>query len=144
MKTRFTTGQHGFTLIEAMLTVSIIGILAAIAYPNYTTHTQKARRSVATAQILQSVQQLEKCFTINTTYELASCPAVPASYNTPEGYYTITVDPRTATSYTVIATARTTGGQAGDTHCRKFTLDNLGTRSAYDSGNAQQSDCWSS
>ena len=55
--------SHGFTLIELMITVVIIGILAAIAYPSYQNYTKQTRRSDAQIALTQAANQQEKFFT---------------------------------------------------------------------------------
>lgn len=127
--------QKGFTLMELMIVVSIIAILAAIAYPAYTSQVQKSRRVDAKAALMTAAQTLERCFTENNSYAAAACvTAVPASWTVSQGDYTIAFTNRTATAYTLTATA--TGLQAGDSRCAVFTLTNVGAKTA------TNSDCW--
>lgn len=58
----------GFTLIEVMIVVAIIGILAAIAYPNYSEYVFKGRRAEARTALTDLMQQQERYFTQNSTY----------------------------------------------------------------------------
>lgn len=126
---------RGFTLIELMVTVSIVAILAAIAYPAYTSQVQKSRRADAKVALVSAAQTLERCFTENNSYAHASCvTAVPNSWTLPQGTYTIAVSNRAAATYTLTATA--TGVQAGDTRCAAFTLNQANTKTA------TNSDCW--
>ena len=60
--------QHGFTLIEVMITVAIIGILAAIAYPSYTSQIAKGRRAECRSGLLQSMQQQERYYSQYNAY----------------------------------------------------------------------------
>ena len=102
--------SHGFTLIELMITVVIIGILAAIAYPSYQNYTKQTRRSDAQIALTQAANQQERFFTECNSYapsitaaRPATCPPVPAgsglglSSLSPEKHYVITlVDPTPA------------------------------------------------
>lgn len=60
--------QSGFTLIELMITVAIVGILTAVAYPAYTSSIQKGRRAQARTAILELLQQQERYMTQRNTY----------------------------------------------------------------------------
>ena len=62
----------GFTLIELMIVVAIIGLLAAVAYPSYTDSVAKGKRGEARAAILDLLQQQERYFTQMNTYEAFS------------------------------------------------------------------------
>ena len=62
------TANHGFTLIELMIVVAIIGILASIAYPSYRNSVLKGRRAEARTAIAELMQQQERYMTQNNTY----------------------------------------------------------------------------
>lgn len=126
-----------------MITVAIIGILAAIAYPSFTRYMQKSRRSDATGTVLQDAQVLQRCYSQNFSY-VAACPGAPvAATASTNGYYTITMSNVTPTGYLITATA--IGMQVGDVPCQSFTLDSSGQQLAYDSGGALNTQtCWGS
>ena len=60
--------EMGFTLIELMITVAIVGILAAVAYPAYTDQIRKGRRAECRIGLLQSMQQQERYYSQFNTY----------------------------------------------------------------------------
>ena len=130
--TRRKNTQGGFTLIELMIVVVVIGILAAIALPNYSNFVRSGHRADAQADMLQFAQAMERCFTRYRTYsnvatDVACSPAIPQAAR-----YTFTVVPNpltttTATTFTISATPNTVGGQNLD-QCGVMTLDHRGQR----------------
>ena len=116
------TNRHGgFTLIELMIVIAIIGILAGIAYPQYSQYVQKSRRADGQLALLEEVQALERCK--STRYTYANCTLTQAS--SPENYYTITL---TSTANTFAITATGQHQQANDTDCKVMTINQLGER----------------
>jgi len=99
----------GFTLIEVMLVVSLIAILALIAYPSYQTNIRKAKRNDAIEALLRIQLAEEKWRVSDTDYATLAELGNPT---TKEGFYSITIPINTATGYTVKAIA--IGDQAND------------------------------
>jgi type IV pilus assembly protein PilE len=131
--------EHGFTLIELMITVVVMGLLLALAFPSYQDSLRKGRRAEAFAA-LAAVQQAQERHRANrATYagNLNSTPDADTLRNiavtTSNGYYTLALSDHTATEYTATATA--TGVQAADTRCAKLAVRALsGGKLYYGSG----------
>ena len=94
--------QKGFTLVEVMIVVVIVGILAAVALPNYTDYVTRGRIPDATSNLASMRVQMEQYYQDNRTY---ACTALPTSQ-----YFTFTCA-TVGTTYTLTATG--TGPMAG-------------------------------
>lgn len=147
---------QGFTLLELMITVAIIGILAAIAIPNYNAYVLRGNRTVAKTILAEVASRQESFFTDRKTYATVLGPGTsppglgyPAdtfyfgkngtpSSSATGALYAVTLV-ATATSFTVTATAQAGSAQAKDTQCASLSLTNTGVKSATGGGG---SDCW--
>ena len=123
---------RGFTLTELMVVVAIVGILAAVAYPAYTEHVVKTRRTDAQASLMDLAARMERHFAENNTYANATIASAAAtdvlsSATSPEGWYTLAITAANGSSYTLQATPQNAQGTA-DTWCQSLTLNSLGAR----------------
>lgn len=125
--------QQGFSLTELMITLAIVGILAAIAYPSYTNHVRKSRRNMAAACVQENAQYLERWRTSRMTYVGATAQACSEEI---EPFYDVELDIDDASTFTV--TAEPTGAQASD-KCGTLSLDEKGNR---ESSGEDASECW--
>lgn len=128
---------RGFTLIEVMVTVAIVGIIAALALPSYSAYIRKTRRADAMASLSQAQTSIERCYAANFSYAMPPCAAPPAA--SIKGFYTLAAV-STATTYTLTATA--TASQAADKTCTTMTVDQANQMTALDDGSAAQQSCW--
>jgi type IV pilus assembly protein PilE len=127
---------RGFTLIEMMITVAIIGILAAIAYPNYSQYVERSNRNDAKAVLLEASQYMERWFTQSRTYSTAVLPTgLTQSPKEGTARYNITISVVSPTTYTLDAAPINAVKK-----CKNLTLTHLGVK-----GSAQDTvdECWS-
>lgn len=141
--------QRGFTLIELMITVAVIAILAAIAFPSYQDSLRKSRRTDGKNALTQAMANMERYYTENNTYlGAAMCPAVGipqicpgncsgvggACTSTENNYVIAFFVPSTANAFFLLATPPPGGPQAVDgilyidsTNLKKQDINNNGT-----------------
>lgn len=135
--------QKGFSLIELMIVVAIIGIIAGIAYPSYMESVRKSNRADAKATLNDVAHRLQRCFTTYNAYNNANCAVATSlsgggTITSAEGMYSVTAV-MDATTYTLTAAPVAGTSQAADTNCGSLTLTNAGVRNATGSHGV---DCW--
>jgi len=141
----------GFTLIEVVVAMVVAAILAAIAIPQYTAYTTRAKRSEAKAVLAQAAQFMERNYTQAGAYNLdaaanppAALAALPASMSqaplSGTANYLITLSAVAAQSFTLSATPVGSPGFT-DADCGTLTLDNTGLQGAT-GGTLSAADCW--
>jgi len=127
--------NRGFTLIEIMIVIAIIGIVITIAAPSYTEYLKKGRRAEVVSLLSEQAQSLERFYTKNNVYTGIT------GLSTGNDFYTITP---TITDQTFVLTAtRKTGTSMATDKCGDFTLTNTGVRSMNNATTGLTTkDCW--
>ncbi|MBC3206564.1 MULTISPECIES: type IV pilin protein [unclassified Pseudomonas] len=126
---------RGFTLIEIMIVIAIIGIVITIAAPRYTEYVNKGRRAEVAGLLSEQAQTLERFYTKNNVYTGVT------GLSTGNDFYTITP---TLTDQTFLLTATRKAGSAMATDkCGDLTLSNTGVRAMNNAATGLTSkDCW--
>ena len=146
----------GFTLIEVMIVVAILGIISAIALPSYLEFVRKGKRTDAKVELLRIAQLQESYFVQNLSYAKnlttgAGGLGLGASVKSEQEEYTMTLSSLTPSTCTGLAganactgftiKAEATGSQASDTKCGDFTLTNTGVKGRSGTGETVKR-CW--
>lgn len=133
---------QGFTLVELMITVVVIAILAAIAYPSYRQYVVKTNRNVAAGCLMEHAQWMERYYATNLNYSASALPVLGCANDISDSYsFQFASGSPTATAFTIEAVPQ--GPQAtADTLCGTLTVDQAGARG--EGGTGSVSDCWGS
>ncbi|PKI14289.1 type IV pilin protein [Colwellia sp. 12G3] len=118
--------NRGFTLIELMIAVAIVGILAAVAYPSYNDFVLRSNRAEAQRELMRLANLQEQRFVDWRAYtaDLTTLGMDANPYITPSGKYSIASVSADGTAFTLTATA--INGQENDRNCLALTIDEVG------------------
>ena len=135
--------QRGFTLMELMVVVAIVGILVGIAVPTYQDSVRKSRRGQAKADLAEAAQAMERYYTMQNTYVGANLAAIGAPTQSPKGsdtvHYAISLNGApTASAFSLQAVPSTSTGQSKD-KCGTLGITNTGAKTPND---ASHKECW--
>ncbi|TWC53451.1 type IV pilus assembly protein PilE [Pseudomonas sp. SJZ080] len=126
--------NRGFTLIEIMIVIAIIGIVITIGYPSLTEYVKKGRRAEVAGLLSEQAQILERFYSKSNVYTGVT------GLSTGNDYYTITP---TVTDQTFLLTATRKAGSMATDKCGDFTINNTGVRSMVGAKTGLTTkDCW--
>lgn len=129
--------MQGITLIELMIVVVIVGILAAIAYPNYREFAARAKRNEARAALLKLATNQERFYLQNNTFsaDLTQLGFSANPFTTETGSYRIDITSATPSNFTATATYILAGSEGSK--CGQFSIDGRGAKAS-----SPDTDCW--
>ncbi|RMG31162.1 MAG: type IV pilin protein [Gammaproteobacteria bacterium] len=147
---RLTDPSRGFTLIELMIALAIVGILAAIAYPSYQNYVLRSYRAEAKRALLEDAQFLERIFTQTGSYKTKPDGTALARTDLPVKRipasgrirYLIILPATRLTDTTFVLRAVPKNAQLKDSECLALSIDQAGKKGS--SGSSTFSHCWGS
>ena len=137
-------GADGFTLLELLVAMTIVGILASLALPGYAAILQRARRNEAKLALLRIQHAQEKHYQRHLTYtDALDGGALGVGTTSESGAYALTVTLRDGgQAYQAEARVIAGGPQASDARCAMLTVDDTGLRSARSESGDTSETCW--
>lgn len=134
---------NGFTLVELMIVIAIIGVMSAIAFPSYNSYMNKSRRADAKVGLQKIADKQERFYLQNNTYTTSfAATGLNTSTTSDEAYYTFSVSSTDLLSgFVATATAATGKAQTKDTGCTVMTLSSTGAKEPNGDPSTEK-DCW--
>ena len=136
---RQVPAQSGFTLIELIIVVAIIGILAAVALPSYREHVVRTNRAMAAGCLMEIAQMTERHYATNLTYNAAPLPALQCRDDL-AAEYDFAVITNGGQGFTLTAVPQGAQAASDGARCGTLGLDNTGAKSA--TGSLGVAECW--
>ncbi len=139
---------QAYTLIELLVSLAIVAILSAIAYPNYQDYVFKSRRNDAKAALMQLAVAEEKFYNQHLHYssDISSTTGLnQQSMLSANGFYQLSATIKIYSADQIdsfILTAKAIAEQTNDVDCSSFTIDNLDNKLAYNNQGTNNLDCW--
>ncbi|THU05242.1 type IV pilin protein [Lampropedia puyangensis] len=131
--------EQGFTLIELMIVVAVVGILAAIAYPSYLEYVLRSRRAEGQAFLNEAAARMERYRAQNGIYTVDTSKLnMPNGNKSENGYYQLSIT--NTDSYTLTATRQ--GAQVADKKCGNLTLNAAGQKGLTNNTGGTVASCW--
>ena len=138
---RQVPAQSGFTLIELIIVVAIIGILAAVALPSYREHVVRTNRAMAAGCLMEIAQMTERHYATNLTYNAAPLPALQCRDDLAAEYnFAVEIPDLDGQSFRLTASPQDAQLASDGARCGNLGLDNTGAKSA--TGSLGVAECW--
>ncbi len=148
--TRTASSTHGYTLVELLMAIVILGVVVTFAYPSYQSYALRIHRTEARVAMMDVADRMHLYYFENKTYtdDLNALGLGTDPYITENGNYSIDVEDNggsggacpIAICFELVAPA--IGRQAMDTDCAEFRLHAAGDRTALTGGGTQNNNCW--
>lgn len=134
--------QGGFTLIELMFVVAVLGVLAAVALPTYADSQRRAHRGQAQSDLVEVAQGVERYYTINNTYDGATLEKIWGGTKSPkqgQAFYNLSLEvAEQGRAFTLTATPEASTGQVKD-KCGTMTINSRGLKTP---SSTEELECW--